>query len=201
MTAAIHESSRSANPESRDLRRARLLRAVVLLVAGIVIAFTATLHSDPAFDRWVLSASLLAIGITTIIEFFAIRATPASWLVAARATLALVAAAAILLSSSAFDTSLVLAVWAATSVIIAVVRVTQGSQARGVAVPSALLSGALAVLVLVFRDDLIAVIGFFGAYAIVRGVFLGISAFDTRGTVAIDPAESAPGDDAFAPAN
>ena len=76
----------------------------------------------------------------------------------------------------------------------------QGSQARGVAVPSALLSGALALLVLVFRDDLIAVIGFFGAYAIVRGVFLGISAFDTRGS-AVGPDETVPGDDAFAPAN
>ena len=201
MTAATHEPSRSVNPESRDLRRARLLRAAVLLIAGIVIAFTATLHSDPVFDRWVLFASLLAIGITTVVEFFALRATPASWLVATRATLALVAAAAILVSNSAFDTSLVLAVWAATSVIIAVVRVTQGSQSRGVAVPSAFLSGVLAVLVLVFRDDLIAVIGLFGAYAIVRGVFLGISAFDTRGTTPVDPNETVPGADAFAPAN
>ena len=200
MTAAIHESSRSGNPESRDLRRARLLRAAVLLAAGIVIAFTATLHSDPAFDRWVLCASLLAIGLTTVIEFFAMRATPASWLVAARAALALLAAVMVLASTSAFGTSLVIAVWAAASAIIAVVRVMQGSQARGVAVPSALLSGALALLVLVFRDDLIAVIGFFGAYAIVRGVFLGISAFDTRGS-AVGPDETVPGDDAFAPAN
>ena len=70
-----------------------------------------------------------------------------------------------------------------------------------VAVPSALLSGALALLILLFRDDLIAVIGFFGAYAIVRAVFLGISAFDTRGTAPLDLDQIEPGDDAFAPAN
>ena len=43
-----------------------------------------------------------------------------------------------------------------------------------VAVPSLLLSAALAVFALLFRDDAVALIGFFGAYAIIRGVFLGI---------------------------
>lgn len=201
MTAPTREAWRAGSPESRALRRARLLRAGVLLVAGIVIAFTATLHRDAAFDRWLLSASLIAIGLATGVEFFAVRATPASWLVAARAALALVAGIAVLITTSAAATSFTLAIWAASSVLIAVIRITQGSQDRSVAVPSALLSGALALLILLFRDDLIAVIGFFGAYAIVRAVFLGISAFDTRGTAPLDLDQIEPGDDAFAPAN
>lgn len=197
-----HERVATAmTPDGRPLRRARLLRAGVLVVAGFVIAFTATLHRDPEFDRWVLFASLAAIGATTVVEFFALRATPASWLVAVRAAAALVAAAAVLASGSAADTAWVIAIWAISSVVIAVVRVTQGSQAWRVGVPSALLSALLAVLVLIFRDDIIAVIGFFGAYAIVRGVFLGISAFDTRRPPAAESRDIDPGDDAFAPAN
>ena len=201
MTDATHAPARSGNPESGKLRVARLLRAGALLIAGFAIAFTAPLHADAAFDRWMFAVTLLAIGVTTTLEFFALRSTPASGLVAVRAAVALIAAAAVLASGSAPDTSLVISAWAAASVVIAVVRVTRGSQARAVAVPSALLSGLLAVLVLMFRDDLIAVIGFFGAYAIVRGVFLGISAFDTREVAPSEGPATEPGADAFAPAH
>lgn len=201
MTGDTHETWRAGNPESRALRRARLIRAAVLLLLGIAIAFTATLHRDADFDRWLLFVGLVAIGGSTVIEFFALRETPASLLVAARAALALLAGAALLAAGSATAVALILAAWAASSVIIAVIRMSRGSQARSVAVPSALLSGALGVLVLLFRDDLIAVIGFFGAYAIVRAVFLGISAFDTRGALPADLDEIEPGDDALSPAH
>ncbi|MGK0715337.1 hypothetical protein ACR5KS_04615 [Leucobacter sp. W1153] len=195
------EATGVAQTHAQRLLMARMLRAAMLLVSGIVIAFTATLHRDATFDRWVLFASLLAIGLTTLIEFFALRVTPASWLVAVRATAAMVAGVAVLFSQTAFDIAVTVAVWALISVLIATLRASQGSQPWSVGAPSALLSGALALLVMVFRNDLIAIIGFFGAYAIVRGVFLAISAFDTHGTAVVDPNETVPGDESFAPAN
>ncbi len=201
MASPTQASWRSGNPEGRAVLRARLLRAAVLLIVGIAIAFTATLHRDTNFDRWALSASLLAIGAVTVIEFFALRPERGSWLVATRAAMALIAGGAMLAAVSPVAISFTLVIWAAASALITVVRVSQGSQARNVGVPSALLSGALAVLVLLFRDDLIAVIGFFGAYAIVRAVFLGISAFDARGNAPVELEDIEPGDDTFAPAN
>lgn len=201
MNATLNDAARPVTPEQRGLRRARILRSLALLAIGFVIAFSAPMHADLQFDRWVLFAGLLAIGATTIAEFLAIRSTPASWLVATRATVALVAAAAVLTSRSALDVAIVLSVWSASSVVIAVWRVSRGSQARTVAVPSALLSGLLAVLILIFREDLVAIIGFFGAYAILRGVFLGISAFDSRAAAAALGEDDETGDDEFAPAN
>ena len=63
---------------------------------------------------------------------------------------------------------------------------TQGARVMGA------IGGRLAVLALLFRDDEVATLGFFGAYAIIGAVFLGISAFDGTRRSATDPA-AAPG--------
>lgn len=170
------------------LRAARLLRAAVLIVIGLTIAFSAALHEDFAFDRTLLALALAAIGVVTIVEYVVLRTQPAAWLVAIRAVIAFAAVPILLLASTPTALAVTIAVWSVLNLGVAVLRVTRGSQSRSVGVPSALLSAALAVIVLLLRQDPVAVIGFFGGYAFLRGVFLGISAFDTRpGSAIADP--------------
>lgn len=180
MASAMNEAAPSATPEQRSLRRAKLLRAAVLLASGLVIAFTATMHSSLGFDLGVVMASLTLIGLATLVEYLALRGTAESWWVAARAVIAFAAVGSLLAVGDSVGLALVLAVWAALTAVVTGMRLVRGVQPSSVAVPSLLLSIGLAVAVLLVREDPIAVIGFFGAYAVVRGVFLGIAAFDTR---------------------
>lgn len=184
MSDALREASVSAAPGAVALRRVRLLRAVVLLGSGFAIAFTAPLHEQVAFVRWSIVASLVLIGFATVAEYAVLRSVAGSWPVALRALVAFAAAAGLVLAPNVEAIAVLIAVWAAINAAIAVLRLARGSQPRSVGVPSALLSGALAVTALIFRADPVAVVGLFGAYAVVRGVFLGISAFDARVPVA-----------------
>lgn len=186
------ESTASATAGHRAQKAAQLTRAGVLLAVGLAIAFTAPLHEQLGFDLWALITALVLIGAATLVEYFAMRGTAESWWIAARATVALAAAGSLIAVSDSATLALVLALWAALTALITLMRLVRGVQSTRVAVPSLLLSLALAVTALVFRDDPVAVIGFFGAYAIIRGVFLGITAFDPR------PAGAASGDDAAA---
>ena len=174
------DPSTTATSEFRGFRAAQLVRAAVLVVVGVVIAFTAPLHRELGFDLWVLGGGLALIGAATLLEYFALRGTSESWWIAARAVVAFAAAGSLLAVSDSLTMALVLALWAALTAVITIMRLTRGVQPMKVAVPSLLLSATLAVLVLLFRDDAVALIGFFGAYAIIRGVFLGIAAFDPR---------------------
>lgn len=177
MSSAVNEPSGSATTGTA-LRAVRVLRAIVLVLLGFGIAFSAPLHAQLSFDRWMLVGGLALIGAATVAEYVVLRATARGWLVAVRAIVAFAAAAAIALSASIGAVAWVLAIWGVLNAVIAFVRWASGSQARGVALPSAIFSIALAVVVLIVRDDPVAVIGFFGAYAVIRGVFLGIAAFD-----------------------
>ncbi|WP_382334922.1 hypothetical protein [Leucobacter soli] len=168
----------STSADHRALRRAGLIRAVALVLVGLAIAFTATLHESFAFDHWLLSTSLTVIGAVTLVEYWALRSTLESWWVAARAVIAFAAAGALIAVADDVSLALVIVFWAMLTAVITLMRLLRGVQPRRVAVPSALLSLALAVVTLLVREDPVAVIGFFGAYAVIRGVFLGISAFD-----------------------
>lgn len=178
MAAEVNPSASSATARPQNLRRARLLRAGVLLVVGLTIAFTATLHEQVRFDNWVILGSLTLIGAATLAEYRALRGTDESWWVAARAVIALAAAGAFYIAGDSATMAPMLAVWAALTAMITGMRLFRGVQPKREAVPSMLLSIALAGTVLLFGNDPVAVIGFFGAYAVIRGVFLGISAFD-----------------------
>lgn len=180
-----------ANEIAGALRAARLFRASLLVVIGLTIAFSAALHEDLSFDRTVLALALGAIGAVTLVEYVVLRAQPAAWLVALRAVVAFAAVPLLLLATTSTAMAWVIAGWSLCNLAIAVVRVTGRSQSRNVGLPSALLSAALGAIVLLVHRDPVAIIGFFGGYAFLRGVFLGISAFDARqsDTVA-DPLDS-----------
>lgn len=180
MASAVNEPMPSATPESRKLRNAQLLRAGVLLAVGLFIAFTATMHSQLGFDFWVVGAGLGLIGVATLVEYLALRGTLESWWVAARAVVAFAAAGSLLATDSSFGLALTIAIWAALTALITAMRLARRVQPARVAVPSLLLSLALAIVVLLSNGDPVAMIGFFGAYAVLRGVFLAIAAFDGR---------------------
>lgn len=168
-----------ASSELRGFRTAQLIRAGVLVLVGVVIAFSAPLHSDVYFDRLVLGVGLLLIGAATMNEYRSVRGSNESWWIAARAVVAFSAAGSMLAVTDSFSLALVVTTWAILTGAITVMRLVRHAQAPRVAMPSMVVSAVLAIAVLVTREDQIAVIGFFGAYAIIRGVFLAIAALDT----------------------
>lgn len=198
MTDAADRAPSAATPDARALRAVRVIRAALLLVVGLAIAFTAPMHEDLEFVRWSLIAGLALVGLATVGEYLVLRGTRADWLVALRAVVAFAAAVCLMTAPDTTAVALWLATWALANALIAVARIGLGTVARTTGLPSALLSAALAVALLLAREDAVALVGFFGAYAIVRGVFLGISAFDGRGGAApverrdIDPALGGP---------
>lgn len=201
--AAAHEPA-STYPIAPGLIPALWIRTIVLIVSGAAIAFTATRHAEAGFSLMTLGVSLVLLGAATVGEYATLRRTPAAWLLGVRAVLTIAAGVTLLVlfgiattmetgltgtvaqlspaatAQFAVLTAIVIAIWAALTAVITFARAAQGAQPRNVAFPSASLSVLLALLVLLFRDDFVAIIGFFGAYAIVRAVFLGIAVFDMK---------------------
>lgn len=179
-------------------------RVVVLLASGATIAFTATSHSDPKFSLLVMGVSLVMISLPSFGEFFVLRKRTASWLLAVKSAATLLAGVAMLVllervnhelvsavgtagqlpptivNQYAVSAATIIAVWAALSAGLKVALTSAKAEPRSMALPSAALSAFLAVMVLMTSDDFVAIIGFFGAYAIVRAVFLGIAVFDMK---------------------
>lgn len=181
MAPAMSEPADSVIPDPRTLRVAQLLRAGILVAIGLAIAFSATSHESIEFDRWMLITALLLIGLATAVEYFVLRASKTAWLIALRAVLAFTGASVLIsLGNDAVALAIIVAFWAAATAVVSVIRLAIDPSLRRQAGPSALLSGGLAVVMLLVREDPVAVIGFFGAYAVIRGVFLGIAALDTR---------------------
>lgn len=188
MAAAVNEGDLQAETADRSLRAARFVRAGVLLVIGFAIAFSATLHEQAAFDRWLVVAALIVLGLAWACEAGASRTNPA---LARTAVLqfGVTFAAGLLLAvlpfaDQALAMALVVAAWAILVALLQLTTVLRATQTPAAGLPAVLLSTLLAILVFLSRDDAVAVIGFFGGYAVVCGVFLGISAFDSRGAAA-----------------
>lgn len=203
------EELASATPARiQGLAAALWLRTIVLLAAGAAIAFTAPSHADPRFSLLVLGLSLLLLGCATLIEFLVQRRERGAWLIAIRAIAAFGAGgvffgllAAVngrdfggenayavvnpaLSAEFAVLAAQVLAGWAIVTVAVTLSQLYLKVLPKNVAIPSAALSALLALTVLLFNDDFVAIIGFFGAYAVVRAVFLGISVFDMKSPAA-----------------
>lgn len=180
MSAVASSSAQSVAPEIVPSRAVRLLRVAVLLVAGLIIAFSATMHEQLGFDLGVATAALGAIGIAHVVEWLSLRAPARTVVPLLLGSIAVLAAALLPFSGEPIAFAVVIAAWALASALLEFI----GAAVRpGSRQDATLLGGAgvlLALLVLFFRDDQVAILGFFGAYALLTGVFLGISAFDTR---------------------
>lgn len=183
MTEAVNEASSTlaiAPRKSLSLRASQITRAAVLLIVGFAIAFTATLHENVATNRWMLAGAFTLAGLATLLEFTARRADRSSWPLVVRAAAMFLAGGALLATHEQGAAAIVIIAWAVVHALLVLLPALRDSAARASAVPAAILSLALAVAVLLFRDDPVALIGFFGGYAVIAGVFLGISAFDER---------------------
>lgn len=167
-------------PTSPALRSARFGRALVLLAAGVAIAFTAPMHQNLEANRWMVSASLLLLGLMTLVEHIVQRGDHAAWPIAVRAALLFFAAGGVLVAESHLGLAIVIAIWAIANAVLVYASALTGLESSRQALPAALLSLALGAVALILRDDPVAVLGFFGVYAVICGVFLGISAFDGR---------------------
>ena len=179
MSDAVDMTGRPTTPNASAGRGIRLLRAAVLFVAGLGIAFTATMHARLSFDIGVTTAVLGVLGIVHLAAWFSSRASAIPLLLG---VVAIVAAILVPFTSSAVGFAVVVAAWSLASALLEFVG------AAAVQRSDATLLGALGVLlsilVLLVREDPVAVLGFFGGYAVIAGVFLGISAFDANAPAA-----------------
>lgn len=180
MSAAAPTTAPSTTPPAPISRTVRLIRVAVLLVAGLAIAFSATQHENLSFDIGLTTAALGALGIAHIIEWVAAPAAYRTVVPLLLGLVAILSGLALPFTTSVLVFAFVVAGWALISAILEFLGATVRPGSR----PDATLVGAagvlLALFVLLVREDQVAVLGFFGAYALLVGIFLGISAFDTR---------------------
>ena len=169
----------AASPESRALGRAVLLRAAPLLVAGLVITFTA----DHSARLGLLALGLLGAALAATLGFPALglpRDEPLRGLHATLAGLALATGAVALLRLDAgLPFLLVIASgWAVLSGAVELVWGIRHRTRHAVARDAIVVGGATLALAVVLASvaDSISAVGFLGAYAIVVGVFLVIAA-------------------------
>lgn len=153
------------------------LRAALLVLTGLAIAFTAPLHENIAFNRSVfvlLCAGLIVLGALGFVRSRRDRSSEIA--PAALGALALVAGVVTLATSSASTFAIILLVWAAITALVelgtGIVTKNRESLVTGV------LAGLLAVVLGLAGGDPVAVIGFLGAYGVLSGVYLAIAAFD-----------------------
>lgn len=156
------------------------MRSAVLLVVGLAITFTASFHERFTFDLAFVVVALAVLGIVHFVEGWQRLGRAGSAIAFALGTMSVVAAVLLAILSSPLALAVVIAAWALASALLEFVGMVVLPGSRQDAPLLGATGLALALAVLLSRADLVAVIGFFGAYAVIAGVFLGIAAFDTR---------------------
>jgi len=177
MSAAVGAPERSTDPAPGWVP---WVRPIALLVAGLFVAFTAALHHALGFDRGVVAVSLVVLGVAHLLEWRLAREAARGPIPVLLAAIAIIAGLlqAVMWTPLAFG--LLLAAWALATGLCELLGAMLGFSVRGDAIFLGAIGVLLAILVLLFLLDPIAVIGFFGAYAVIAGVYLGISVFDAR---------------------
>ena len=144
----------------------------------MAIAFSATLHEQLGFDLALAAGALAAIGIAHLLEGFSSRdhrLVPFTL-----AAVALCAAVVVALSGTPIAFAVTIAAWSLASALLEFISGVVRPGSRSDTVILGATGMLLALFALLAREDQVAILGFFGAYAVVAGVFLGISAFDTK---------------------
>ncbi|QIM15580.1 hypothetical protein G7067_02780 [Leucobacter insecticola] len=176
MAANDVTAERTPNPIAHA-RAIRLIRIAVLFIAGVAIAFTAPMHEQLGFNTLITAFTLGAVGVSLFIEWFAIRPQSGSPVTLLLAVVALIAAVILPFTGSIIGFAVTVASWALASALLEFVGAT--TRERRDATLLGVLGILLSILILLVREDQVAILGFFGAYAFIAAVFLGISAFDS----------------------
>lgn len=191
MSTAVTGTEQSGDPVHHLRSVIWWLRPAVLIVAGLVIAFSAELHAELLFDRIVVGIALLVIAITHVIEWRTVpkaERTPVPVLLAA---VAVIAAILVLVLNTVLGFALVIAAWALITGLLEFLSIVLGASSRVDGIVYGALGILLSILVLLVVTDIIAVTGFFGAYVVILGVYLAISVFDMRSRAKREHAEAA----------
>lgn len=179
MAAEVPTAERTPNPIVAS-RAIRLIRVIVLFVAGVAIAFTAPMHEQLGFNTGITALAIGAVGVSLLIEWFSAGGGSRSQITLLLAAVAVIAAVTLPFTGSIIGFAVTIAAWALASALLEFVGAT--TRSRRDATLLGALGILLAILVLLVRDDQVAILGFFGAYAFIAAVFLGISAFDSPHT-------------------
>ena len=163
------------------VRRLLALRASLLLVAGAVITFTAAYH-DTVVSQWLFVGSVVAIAAgDLIVRMRSDQDRPARLHALFQGVLALlsVLATVVWLGNTAV-LALTVTVWAALTAVLDVWAgwtLKNREDAREWTV-AGIFAGLLAILLVLLPGNPVSVIGLFGGYAVVVGVYLAIAAAD-----------------------
>lgn len=162
------------------MSRPKLFRAVAALAVGLLVTFTGTMHETLAFDRTVAAAAFVLFAAAHVFAWWQARSGESDPVSLMLAVVSIVAAVAVTFVQMPAGLAIVISGWALVQGLLEFV----GGVTRTGSRQDSTILGALGVLLaiaalLVFRDP-VAIIGFFGAYALIVGVLLGIAAFDVR---------------------
>lgn len=180
MSAAVRAQANSVDPAAGAPSWLPVLRPALLIVIGLTVAFTAVLHEQLGFDRAVLASGLIAIGALHLIEWFGARAQQSAPIPLLLGVVAVVAGVLQAMLNTELGFAVLIAAWALISGLLEFLAATFTGAGRGDHIFLGALSIILALAVLLVLPDPVAVIGFFGAYAVIAGVYTGISFFDTQ---------------------
>lgn len=151
------------------------------MLAGAAIAFTATLH-DTLFSQTLFAVSVLAVAVgELIVSVLVATGRKVSALTITQAIISLAAGVSIALTGRNFDYFvLIVTLWAAATALSEVWfswKASRRSPALEIRVIG-VFSGLLAILLIVVPSTPTSVIGLYGGYCFVVGVYLAIAAFD-----------------------
>lgn len=161
------------------------VRATLLLVTGALIAFTATLH-DTVFSSVVFGASVLALVLAEIIVGVLVRGGNRKVALSTilHTIVAVAAAIAVFIAPENLRVfALTVTVWAALTAVLEVwlgwlsKDVHHGRELR----ITGIMAGVLALLTVLLPVTPVSILGLYGGYCFVVGVYLAIAAYD-RGT-------------------
>lgn len=159
----------------------KLFRAAVALFIGLLVTFSGTMHEMLAFDRAVAVAAFVLFAAAHLFAWWRDRSGSRDPVSLMLAVISIATAGVVSFAQTSAGFAIVIAAWALVQGLFEFV----GGVTRPGSRQDSTILGALGVLLaiaalLVFRDP-VAIIGFFGAYALIVGVLLGIAAFDVRG--------------------
>lgn len=148
--------------------------AMILFLSGLAVTFTQDLHEVLSFNAWVVAVFGVLFGA-------ALLAAPALGGVRSRgatviAVTSIIVGVAVLFAPSAAVLGLLLLVWTSVITVAEIWRWVRTRERDALTI--GVLAAVLAVVLAFGARELPAVMGFFAAYCIIIGVYLGIAAFD-----------------------
>lgn len=156
------------------LRRYLFVPAIILFLTGLAVTFTQGLHDVLAFNTWLVAVFGILFGVSLwLAPILGGVRTPQSIIVAGASVLLGIAAP---FAASTALLGLCLLVWASVLTIAEIWRWVLSRERDALTI--GILAAVLAAVLAFGAQELPAVMGFFAAYCIIIGVYVGIAALD-----------------------